>query len=104
MEQGDGGRLQSYISNITTPPTLCRVSPLFPKRQCSVLRIGDIWIPKIVASPYHFTKLYIHGVEDLFQIGNHLLKVELWIKIPHHKLEDMAQSRKKVVVPTRIPR
>ncbi len=66
MEQGDGGQPQSYIGNITTPHALRRVSPSVPKRQHSVLRIGDVWSPKIFASPNHFIRLYIPGVEDLF--------------------------------------
>jgi len=41
-----------------------------------VLRLGDIWIPKLVVSPNHFVKLYIPGVEDLFQVGDRLLGVE----------------------------
>jgi hypothetical protein len=76
MEQGDGGRPQNYRSNITTLHTLCRVSPSVPERQCNVLSIGDVWIPKIFASPNHFIILYIPGVEDLFQSGDHLLRVE----------------------------
>ncbi len=66
MEQGDGGQPQSYKCNITTPHTLRTVSLSFPERQRSVPRIGDIWIPKLTVSLSHFTKLYIHGVEDLF--------------------------------------
>jgi hypothetical protein len=66
MEQGDQGQPQSYKSNITTLHTLRRVSPLVPKRQHSVARIGDIWIPKLSISPNHFIRLYILGVEDLF--------------------------------------
>ncbi len=27
-------------------------------------------------SPNHFVRLYVHGVEDLFQEGDHLLRVE----------------------------
>jgi len=76
MEQGDGGRRQSYRCNITTLHTLCIISPSFPERQRSVPRVGDILIPKFVVSPNHFTRLYIPGIEDLFQIGNHLLRVE----------------------------
>jgi hypothetical protein len=76
MEQGDGGRPQSYGNNITTPHTLCRVSFLVPERQRSVFRIGDIWIPKLSISPNHFIKLYIPSVENLFQNGDHLLMVE----------------------------
>jgi hypothetical protein len=41
-----------------------------------VPRLGDIWVPKIVVSPNHFVRLYIPGVEDLFQEGDHLLRVE----------------------------
>ncbi len=66
MEQGDGGQPQNYRSNITTPHTLHKVSSSFLERQRNVLRIGDVWIPKIFASPNHFIRLYIHGVEELF--------------------------------------
>jgi hypothetical protein len=65
MEQGDGCQSQSYRRSITTPHTLRRITPLFAKRQRSVPRIGDIWVPKSVVSPNHFTKFYIPGVEDL---------------------------------------
>jgi len=41
-----------------------------------VPRLGDIWIPKLVASPNHFVRLYILGVENLFQVGDRLLRVE----------------------------
>jgi hypothetical protein len=70
------GSTQSYKDNITTPHTLRRVSPLVFERQRSVPRIGDMWIPKLFASLNHFIKLYILGVEDLFQNGDHLIKVE----------------------------
>jgi hypothetical protein len=76
MEQGDGDQPQRYKSNITTPHTLRRVSSTIPKRQRSLPRIGDIWIPKLSASPNHFIILYILGVEDLFQSGDHLFRVE----------------------------
>jgi hypothetical protein len=70
------GRPQSYRGNMTTLHTLRRVSPSFPERHRSVPRIGNIWIPKFVVLPNHFTILYILGVEDLFKIGDHLLRVE----------------------------
>jgi hypothetical protein len=76
MEQGDGNQPQSYKGNIIAPHTLCGVSHSIPNRQCSVPRIGDIWIPKLFASPNHFIRLYIPGVEDLFQNGDHLFRVE----------------------------
>jgi len=76
MEQGDGCQSQSYRRSTTTPPTLRRVTPSFAERQRSVPRLGDIWVPKSAISPNHFTRFYIHGVEDLFHIGNHLVRVE----------------------------
>ncbi len=39
-------------------------------------RLGDVWIPKSAMSPNHFVRLYIPGVEDLFQEGDRLLRVE----------------------------
>jgi len=41
-----------------------------------VPRLGDIWIPKLAVSPNHFVRLYIPSVEDLFQNGDRLLRVE----------------------------
>ncbi len=76
MEQGDGCQSHSYRHNTTTPRTLRRVTPSFAERQCSVPRLGDIWIPKSVVSLNHFARFYIPGVEDLFQIGDRLVRVE----------------------------
>jgi hypothetical protein len=55
---------------------LRRITPLLVERQHSVPRLGDIWIPKLAVSPNHFVKLYIPSVEDLFQVGDRLLRVE----------------------------
>ncbi len=52
------------------------MTPEFAERQSSVSRLGDIWIPKSALSPNHFVRLYIPGVEDLFQEGDRLLWVE----------------------------
>jgi hypothetical protein len=76
MEREGGRQHQYYRHNTTTPHTLRRVTPIFAERQRNVLGLGDIWIPKLVASPNHFVKLYIPGVEDLFQVGDRLLRVE----------------------------
>jgi len=76
MEQGGGCQPQNYRPNSTSPPILRRVTPLFAERRRGVPRLRDIWIPKIAVSPNHFVRLYIHGVEDLFQEGDHLLMVE----------------------------
>jgi len=67
---------QNFKTVSTSPPTLRRVAPELAKRQCSVPRLGDIWIPRSEVSPNHFVRLYIPGVEDLFQEGDHLLRVE----------------------------
>ncbi len=76
MEQGGGHRPHNYRPIFTSPPTLRRVTPEFAERQCSVPRLGDVWIPKSAVSPNHFVRLYIPGVEDLFQEGDRLLRVE----------------------------
>jgi hypothetical protein len=52
------------------------MTPLFTERQRSVPRLGDIWVPKFTVSPNHFTRFYILGVEVLFQVGDHLVRVE----------------------------
>jgi hypothetical protein len=76
MEQGDGRRPQNYKRNSTTPPILRRVTPLFTERQSSAPRPGNTWVPKLAVSPNHFVRLYIPDVEDLFQVGDRLLRVE----------------------------
>jgi hypothetical protein len=76
MEQGGGHVPRNYRTTSTSPPTLHRVAPDLAERQCSVPRLGDIWIPRSEVSPNHFVRLYIPGVEDLFQEGDRLLRVE----------------------------
>ncbi len=72
----DGCQHQYYRHSTITPRTLRRITLVFAERQRSVPRLGDIWIPKLVASPNHFVRLYIPSVEDLFQVGDRLIKVE----------------------------
>ncbi len=76
METGVGPRSRTFRDNTITPPTLRRVAPSFTERQCNVPRLGDIWIPRTVPSANHFPRLYIPGVEDLFQVGDRIVKVE----------------------------
>jgi hypothetical protein len=76
MEQEGGCRPQTYRPTSTSPPTLRRVAPAYAERQRAVPRLGDVWIPKSAVSPNHFVRLYIPGVEDLFQEGDRLLRVE----------------------------
>jgi len=40
------------------------------ERQANIPRLGDIWIPRSAISPNHFVRLYILGVEDLYQEGD----------------------------------
>jgi hypothetical protein len=41
-----------------------------------VSRLGDLWIPKSSVSPNNFPRFYILGVEDLFQVGDCIVRVE----------------------------
>jgi len=66
MEQTDGYPSHKYRHSTTTSHTLRRVTPIFAKRQRSVPRLGNLWIPKSPVSPNHFPGFYIPGVEDLF--------------------------------------
>jgi hypothetical protein len=76
MEQGPGRTPQNYRSTSTIPPTLRRVDAAFSARQQALPRLGDIWIPKAATSPNHFVRLFIRGIENLFQAGDRLLRVE----------------------------
>jgi len=80
LKVSDGARgwvsILEYKHSTTTPRTLRKVTPLFAERQSGVPRLGDIWVPKSAVSPNYFTRFYIPGVEDLFQIGDHLVRVE----------------------------
>jgi len=76
MEQEGGRRLHTCRPNSTSPPILRRISPMFAERQRGIPKLGDIWVPKTAVSPNHFVRLYILGVEDLFQEGDRLLRVE----------------------------
>ncbi len=39
-------------------------------------KLGDIWVPKSPVLPNHFPRLYIPGVEDLFEVGDRIIRVE----------------------------
>ncbi|CAK9202177.1 unnamed protein product [Sphagnum troendelagicum] len=76
MEREGGQGPRNYRTASTSPPTLHRVALELAERRCGVPRLGDIWIPRSEVSPNHFVRLYIPGVEDLFQEGDRLLRVE----------------------------
>jgi hypothetical protein len=71
-----GHRPQTYRTTFTSPPILRKIAPSHAERQRALPRLGDIWIHKSAVSPNHFVRLYIPGVEDLFQEGDRLLRVE----------------------------
>jgi hypothetical protein len=75
MEHEDWFQVQVFRDNITLPPTLHRVSTHRSERQRQVPQICDIWIPFCHVSPNHFNIFFIPRVEDLFQIGDRVLKV-----------------------------
>jgi hypothetical protein len=76
MEQGGRHPPQNYRRIFTSPPILHKVALALSERQNALPRLGDIWVPKSVVSLNHFVRLYIPGVEDLFQARDRLLRVE----------------------------
>ncbi len=52
------------------------MAPAFLERQSAIPRVGDIWVPKSEVSPNHFVRLFIPGIEDLFHVGDRLIRVE----------------------------
>ncbi len=76
MELEDGHAPQSSSPVSISLPTLRRVTPEFAERQSSIPRVGDVWIPRSEASPDHFIRLYVPGVEDLFAEGDRLVRIE----------------------------
>jgi hypothetical protein len=76
METGGGHAPPNSSPVFISPPTLRRVNPEFAERQTSIPRVGDVWIPKAEVSPNHFIRLYVPGVEDLFALGDRLVRIE----------------------------
>jgi hypothetical protein len=76
MEQEDGFQAQDSNDNITLPPTLHRVTTHYFERHRQVSRLGDLWIFFSHVSPNHFIRIFILGAEDLFLVGDRILRVE----------------------------
>jgi len=72
----DGYPSHSYRRSTITSHTLRRVTPIFAERQSNVPRLGDLWIPKSSVLPNQFPRFYIPGVDDLFQVGDRIIRVE----------------------------
>jgi hypothetical protein len=76
MEQEDGHQVLNSIGDITSLPTLHKVSTYRLEKQGQVPRLGDIWIHVSLISPNHFVKFYIPSVENLLWVGDRILRVE----------------------------
>jgi hypothetical protein len=62
--------------NIISRCTLRRVTPSSAEEVRSIPRVGDIWVPISMPTTNHFPRIYIPGVEDLFQTGDRVLRIE----------------------------
>ncbi|CAK9256857.1 unnamed protein product [Sphagnum jensenii] len=76
MDQEARSQPRDYRHNTISQRTLRRVTPSLAERLRSILRLRDIWVPKSAPTANHFPRLYILGVEDLFQIGDRIIRVE----------------------------
>jgi hypothetical protein len=76
MDQVDGSQARDSSTNTTSQRTLHRVTPSLAKALRSIPRVGDIWVPKSTPTANHFPRIYIPGVEDLFQTGDRVIRIE----------------------------
>ncbi len=72
----DGSQPHECSTNISSRHTLRSVTPLVAEELRSIPRVGDIWVPKSMPIANHFPRIYIHGVEDLFQTGDRVIRIE----------------------------
>ncbi len=76
MDQGDGSQPRNYNTSGTSRRTLRRVTPSLAEGLRNIPRVGDIWVPKSAPTANHFPRLYIPKVEDLFQTGDRVIRIE----------------------------
>ncbi len=77
MDQVDGSQPPECSTNITSRRTLLRrVTPSVNEELRSIPRIGDIWVPTSMPTANHFPRIYIPGVEYLFQRGDRIIRIE----------------------------
>ncbi|CAK9223184.1 unnamed protein product [Sphagnum troendelagicum] len=76
MDQVDGSQPPECSTNISSRRTLRRVTPSSAEEVHSRPRVGDIWVPISMPTANHFPRIYIPGVEDLFQTGDCVLRIE----------------------------
>jgi hypothetical protein len=76
MDRVDGSQPRDCNTNTTSRRTLRRVTPSVAESLRSIPRVGDIWVPKSTPTANHFPRIYIPGVEDLFQTGDRVIRIE----------------------------
>ncbi len=76
MDQMDGSQPPECSTNIISRRTLRRVTPSSAEEVHSIPRVGDIWVPISMPTANHFPRIYIPGVEDLFQTGDRVVRIE----------------------------
>ncbi len=72
----DGFQPHECSTNITSRHTLRKLTPSLAEELRSIPRVGDIWVPKSTPTTNHFPRIYIPRVEDLFQTGDRVIRVE----------------------------
>jgi len=75
MEQVAGAQMQSCNNSSTSPRTLYRSTHIMLDRTKEIPKVGNISILPSTRSLDHFTKLFIFGIEILFQVGDGILRV-----------------------------
>jgi len=76
MDRVDGSQPHKCSTNITSRRTLRRVTPSLAEELRNIPRVGDIWVPKSMPTANHFPRIYIPRVEDLFQTGDRVIRIE----------------------------
>jgi len=76
MEQEDGHQLLNLEGNMTSLPTLRKVSTYRLEKQGQIPRLGDMWIHVFPILLNHFVRIYLLGVEDLLCVGDRMLRVK----------------------------
>jgi hypothetical protein len=66
--------LLNLEGNMTSFPTLRKVSTYRLEKQGQVPRLGDIWIHVFPISLNHFVRIYLLRVEDLLCVGDRILR------------------------------
>jgi hypothetical protein len=71
----DGEQLHNIKDSIS-PPTLLNGSIARFRRTNGISKMEDVWIFNYAIFPNHFIHLFIPKVEELFQVGDKILRLE----------------------------